>query len=314
MVPEKIAILCSDIHLSDKPPIARSDEPDWYEAMARPLQELRDLAGDLPVFCGGDVFDRWSSCPRLINFAMRELPLSFWSVMGQHDMPYHNWEERRSSAFWTLVEADRVGFGDVLEGLDKGRFGWLGMNLAYAGFNWGEEILPLDEFPRGKLEGVKVCIAHKYCWIGAARESSIATDRNSLDSCSANLKGYDVVLFGDNHKGFLVHEKKRGTVFNAGTFMRRASDEIDYRPMVGILYEDGTVEPHYLDTSREVMSGDTAVRSAEKMIVNIEGFVEELRNMQDSGLKFQTAIERALEERGAGKSVRRIILEAMEGK
>jgi hypothetical protein len=36
-----LAILVSDIHLSDKPPIFRSSEPDWFEAMKRPLDQLQ---------------------------------------------------------------------------------------------------------------------------------------------------------------------------------------------------------------------------------------------------------------------------------
>jgi hypothetical protein len=260
MVPEKIAILCSDIHLSDKPPIARSDEPDWYEAMARPLRELRDLAGDLPVLCGGDLFDRWRSPPKLINFAMRELPQNFYSVMGQHDMPYHSWEERRSSAFWTLKTSLHLKLLARKDEFDEVDGMWV------RGFHWGRDLVP-NAIPN---KGLKIAVAHKYCWNYTVEDKMVATEENNVRVHADSLAGFGIALFGDNHKGFSTRGKGL-TVFNAGTFMRRASDEIDYRPMVGILYEDGTVEPHYLDTSREVMSGDTAVRSAEKMIVNIEG-------------------------------------------
>ena len=46
-----IAILCSDLHLSHVAPVARSAENNWYAAMARALQELRELAEehDVPV-------------------------------------------------------------------------------------------------------------------------------------------------------------------------------------------------------------------------------------------------------------------------
>ena len=35
-----VAILCSDIHLSHRPPACRTGERDWYEAMARTLDKL----------------------------------------------------------------------------------------------------------------------------------------------------------------------------------------------------------------------------------------------------------------------------------
>jgi hypothetical protein len=39
--------------------------------------------------------------------------------------------------------------------------------------------------------------------------------------------------------------------FNNGTFFRRKSDEVHYRPWVGLLRSDGTIDPHYLDTSKD---------------------------------------------------------------
>jgi len=312
MMPEKIAILVSDLHLSHNPPIARCGESDWYEAMARPLRELRDLAGDLPVLHGGDLFDKWKSPPKLINFAMRELPISFWSVMGQHDMPYHNWEERKSSAFWTLVESDRLG---LLDGMEKdGGIGWLSTKLAYTGFQWGEELLPLPKNERTELDGVKVAVAHKYCWYRDSKEESVAVEENHVGLHLKSLFGYDVVLFGDNHKGFL-YEQTDVSVFNAGTFMRRRSDEVDCRPMVGILHEDGSVKIHHLDTSKDVLDADGTVERAEKMLsICIDSFVEELREMQDFGFCFERAIECVLEKNGTDRSVRRVVLESMEVK
>ncbi len=51
-----VAVLVSDIHLSQKPPIARSAEGSWYQAMQRQLAELKRIAKGAPVLCAGDVF------------------------------------------------------------------------------------------------------------------------------------------------------------------------------------------------------------------------------------------------------------------
>ena len=107
---EVIAIVCSDIHLSHKPPLARSGEPDWYVAMARPLNELRGLHSDygVPVVIAGDIFDRWNSPPELIRFALDNLPKGAWVIPGQHDLPYHDYGALNRSALGVLIKADWV--------------------------------------------------------------------------------------------------------------------------------------------------------------------------------------------------------------
>jgi len=299
---EKIAILCSDLHLSHTPPLARSGEPDWYKAMARPLRELNDLVSDIQsplVLCGGDVFDRWNCPPKLITFAMQTLPDNFNSVMGQHDLPYHSWEQRESSAFWTLEEADIV---DLASRWGKYK------RVAWCGFQWGEEI---EDNNSGWGDAITVCIAHQYVWWGNAKESVIATEKNSLSYSLEKLQGYDVALFGDNHKGFL-ETRIPGVIFNAGTFMRRHSDEKSYKPMVGLLYEDGTVKPYYLDTSEDVFDSSEEVHEAEQVLLNLDSFLDGLQKLGETGLDFRRAVDAAMDREQVSRVVRRVILEAME--
>ena len=304
-MPEKIAILCSDIHLSHSPPLARSGEPDWYEAMARPLQELQDLAGDkLPVLCGGDVFDRWSCPPKLITFAMKMLPPIFSSIMGQHDLPYHSWEQRESSAFWTLVEA---GIIELASGWKVD--GW----VAWRGFQWGEEIEPAKPL----IDVVKVCIAHQYVWLHQdSRTKNPILDKPEKDVrvLAGKLKGYDAVLFGDNHRGFLsLSSRPRiSRIFNAGTLMRRSVDERDYRPMVGILRQDGYIEPYRLDTSQDVFDSSDSVREADQVMLHLGSFLEELQKLGETGLDFRRAVEIAMEHEQVSRAVRGIVLDALE--
>lgn len=97
-----IAVLCSDIHLCHTCPPARSNEPNWYDAMARTLDELAGIASHyyVPILCAGDVFDRWNSPPELINFAIKHLP-PMHCIPGQHDLPNHSLEDIRRSAYST---------------------------------------------------------------------------------------------------------------------------------------------------------------------------------------------------------------------
>jgi len=306
-MPEVIAILCSDIHLSHRPPISRSVEPDWYEAMARPLRELEDLQttdnGCVPVICGGDLFDRWNSPPELINFALDHLP-EMYSIPGQHDLPYHGIEEIRKSAYWTMGSAKKVWslrLGEVVE---------LGDRLKIWGFPFGSK---LQSCPPIRHVGVKLLVAHQYVW-KKKQNYPMQTPLNYAPSMQQMLEGYDVALFGDNHKGFLHKTKKKTTIFNAGTFMRRTSAERNYKPMVGFLLEDGTVKEHFLDTSQDKFLSDSVLPFVEQTMLHLEGFLEGLKELGDSGLDFKRVLESTLVAYGASKAVRRVILEAMEEK
>ena len=64
-----IAILTADIHLSHKPPVWRSNEPDWYAAMRRPLYELQDLQQkyECPILAAGDMCNKWNSVEKDIG-------------------------------------------------------------------------------------------------------------------------------------------------------------------------------------------------------------------------------------------------------
>jgi len=303
-MPEKIALLVSDMHLSHMAPLARSGEPDWYEAMTRPLRELRDLACDvqkLPVLCGGDLFEKWSCPPSLLTFAIEQLPCNFNSVMGQHDLPYHSWEHRKKSAFWTLVEAGIVDLASDWRSDGK---------TAWRGFQWGEEIESCER-ELDPDEDVVIAIAHQYVWWGNAKESAIATAENKMRPSAEKYQWYDVVLFGDNHKGFL-DASTDCKMFNAGTFMRRHSDEKEYRPMVGILHEDGTVKPHYLDTSQDDFNSSEDVAEAELVLLNFDAFVEGLQKMGSAGLDFRRTVEAALDREQVSRGVKRVVLDAME--
>lgn len=112
-----MAVLCGDLHLSEKAPVARWREKDeWYGAMARALDELSELSRSYasPIICAGDVFDRWKASPALIHFALTNLPVDMHCIPGQHDLPYHSLENMNESAYGVLVKAGKI---EHLEGV-----------------------------------------------------------------------------------------------------------------------------------------------------------------------------------------------------
>jgi len=306
-----LAILCSDLHLSHKPPIARSKE-DWYQVMKRYLKQLRilcfrnswDSSGGRyypKVICAGDIFDKWNSPPELINFAIEQLP-SMYAIPGQHDLPNHNYLDRTKSAYWTLVQARKITNLWPKEpcviltpdGVPC---------LRLTGFPWSYTITPT----KGELDNaINLAVIHQYIWkigygfLGAPSCSIVGTKLRK------ELRSFDAAIFGDNHIGFLSQfaqnncEKKpwlnkKKSILNCGGFIRRNSDQVEYCPMVGLLKEDASIETVQLDTSKDKMEFDLPVKKENPELCSAE-FIASLKNVISIGRDFNETIRLLLDK------------------
>jgi hypothetical protein len=293
-----LAILISDIHLSMLPPVARSVEPDWFDAMKRPLSEIVDLSikYDCPVVCAGDIFHKWNSPAELINFALEHLP-RLYAVPGQHDLSHHRYETIKKTSYWTLVEAGKIINLPHNEPVD------LKNGLVLWGFPWGSELFPKKPTLEDKIH---LAVVHKYVWtnghgyVGASK-----------DNLSKNLKellhGYDFLHFGDNHSGFLKHK-----LFNAGALLRRRSDERDYRPHVGLLRRSGIVL-HYLDTSDDCIMDMALEIRGDGVTGRGEEFLQKLNQLADKVVDFEETLKRVIDEEQTRREVCDLIWEAVTG-
>jgi hypothetical protein len=286
-----IAILCSDIHLQHRPPAVRAAE-DWYDAMRRPLLELKALQKkyDCPVICAGDVLTHWThpqSPPELINFAIQHLP-KMHAIPGQHDLPHHSLKEIRRSAFWTLVEASViVPAWSVCRASSQ---------LIVHGFPWGASF---DKCRRENLPGMHIAAVHKYVWIEGCGKFPGAPEDGHANEVRKNLRGYDLIVSGDNHMPFSF-----GKIWNCGSLMRRTVSEKQHKPRVGLLHDSGKVESHYLMTEHDVF----IEQEEEQMNISSE-FVEELKTLVSDSIDFEGAVRKCAQT--ARQPVRDIMLEAL---
>lgn len=307
---EVIAIICADLHLQARPPVARAAEPDWWAAMARPLAELSALQQrhGCPVLVAGDIFDRWNAPPEVTNFALDHLPAACYAVPGQHDLPHHAYADIRRSAYWTLAATGKI------TNIEPGSLLAVAPGLVVGGFGWGTPLRPLS---RGEgLDVVTVALIHRYVWrrgcgyVGAPDSAKVA-------AYVGDLAGWDVAAFGDNHKGFHV-DRVRGVpgcelvVLNCGGFMRRKIDEREYQPHIGLLYSDGSVLRHPLDCTADVFSGPTATATATAGTPDTAEFLAGLRALGHEGLDYRAAVLRHMEANCTPPAIREIVLHAME--
>ncbi len=273
--------------------------------MARPLGEIRALSRKYacPILYAGDIFDRWNAGPDIINFALAHLPRGY-AVPGQHDLPNHNYGEMDRSAYGVLVRAG------CIENIAPGERVLSGGHVWVTGFPWGFTPKPLNTV-NGYNEAIEVALIHKFVWIkGCGYPGADDAARVSTKA----LAGYHVAAYGDNHMGFIVKPTKKDEpwVINCGGFMRRKSDEKDYRPGIGLVLGDGSVVRHYLNTDGEKITTLTAAEEAVGQTLNMSAFVDELKTLgSGDALDFGAAMRKFFDHNRTRKPIRDVITEAM---
>lgn len=317
-MPNVIAVACSDVHFCHNPPVARSAEPDWYAAQARAWREVVDLSKEhcASISIAGDVFDKWhaNKTPQLINWTIDQFSecqqgrtdgWGIFAVPGQHDLPEHRYDAIDQTAYHSLV------LSHVIQDVRGHEYTNIagGYGCVHA-FPWGFDIHPKVKTSNTESY-IDIAMCHAYIWKkghaypGAPQSQRVAKYRDQL-------KGYTTAIFGDNHKGFIVKDKDL-TIMNCGTLMCRKSDERDYKPMVGLIYEDGTIEPHYLDTSQDQWLEESLIEEFEKSEEDMSSFIEDLKQLGIDSLDFREAVEQYMSKHDVDNDVRNLVLQSMEG-
>lgn len=315
-----LAVFCADIHLSHKPPVARAAEPDWYEAQARVLAEVRSIcdAHKAPLIIAGDIFDdgwRPHRCPpELINFAIYHFgahSYGVYAIPGQHDLPLHNYEDIKRSAFWTLTlcgAITTIEHTDPCYNVD---------GLVLYGHPWGKEY----DSPLDVTNKIGVAVIHDYIWLdknsaypGAPKDKQVVRWQNKL-------KSYDLAVFGDNHTWFYVLEgwvRRQGgytqgkpRIVNCGNLIRRKTDEINNEPSVWLLYEDGTIKRRPVSIDEDIFTKSKLTEVMENH-PDLSDFIDELSELGDSALDFHEAVIRYLESNVVDRLAAQFIRQTME--
>lgn len=272
-------IVTSDLHLSHEAPVARQERGhEWYGVMENYLHQLYSLATDLnvPVVVAGDVFHRWNPGPELINFVMKRMP-KVWAIPGQHDLPHHNLQDIKKSAYWTLVQAGVINHMNGQEVVKASR------GIYLSAFPWGCEISRAPKF-----DGTHIAICHHYIWQEGHSFPGAPPEYHAIEMRKL-LRGYDAAFFGDNHKPFWSWDAmKNPVIVNCGSFLRRNSDEIDHKPAVWVYQSDNTIYPHYLDTSMDKII--PTIKEVKGKEIDAAEFIKMLKDMDVESLDFKETL------------------------
>lgn len=292
--PVPVAVAVSDIHAESRTPPARA-EKDWYEVQTGYFKQLEDIADGLPILVAGDVFNRWNPTPELISFMIRNLPPRIVAVPGQHDLPLHNYEDVKKSAYWTLKEAG------IITDVPAGKSYLLTNKVMAHGFPWGTELKPHKKEYDDTLD---IALVHKLVWW--KKPFPNAPENGQVDEIRKSLNGFDVIVSGDNHEPFLYEN-----LFNGGCFIRRRSDEMHRKPHIGVIYSDGTVKRKCLDTSADQFKDvNWSAELEDKHGVDADNFVQGVQNVEEVFDDFKDAVRRYARKSGVKKAVG-VILEQL---
>lgn len=285
------AILCGDIHIRDKVPVARTD--DYLAAMWRKLTCINQLAldNDCPVMCSGDFFDHWKTAPELLNPVLEILTAKWLIVYGDHELPNHSIKLKHKSGLTTLAKAGKVTIVRGGHGNSKGS----------------------NELPKSVRPIVigerKLMLWHVLTW---HKELPYPGCENSnAKSLLKKYKQYDCIITGDNHKPFVVKHKDRMLV-NVGSMMRNNADQINYKPAVWKYYaETNTVEPVYLSIEEGVISRKH-IEVVNARNERIDAFISKVKTDFKLTMDFKQNIVRFFGKNKTHKKVKKIIMKNME--
>lgn len=321
----KVALIAtSDWHFRLTTPKSRAEE-DWERTQSEIIWQIAELAdkhGHCPIVIAGDVFDdgwREGKCPpELVNKAYETL-CSFskvFVVAGQHDLPNHRLDLIHKSALHTLC---LTGKAEML----SWEHPYIGDGIVLTGLSWGEDKQQGIPDPikvrntEDKRRFRNVIALHAYCWNDDWNDDSTrhkdCKESDHTAEWQKKLKGYDVAIFGDNHKGFNRPAQNGGPrIYNTGGPINRNSDEKGVRKHVGLIYSDGTVKKHYLDNSGEKW------KDAEELLTNPTERLESAEFLQDLSevgaefFDFCSSVMRHLKKKGVREDVQRMVTEILK--
>lgn len=292
------AILCADLHMREDQPSCRID--DFWETQKEKLTQLSHIQNHYdptpPILCAGDLFHKWKASPRLLSMVLEHLPNDMIVIPGNHDLPAHNLNKLDWSALMTLEKAGKIIL--LMEPFYKN--------------NWGFKVHP---FPYGtnlkhalKSRHAKVALVHHFTYKG---RKPFPGAIGGVGSFMKKLKGYDLILCGDNHQPF-VHENN-GTIFvSPGSMSRQSSDQMKHKPRVYFWYSDSkSVSPVYLNIDQLAVT-QSQHKVAQKYNDRINLFISKLNNQVEMQLNFVSNLEKYMNSNKISQPVYLKVMETLD--
>ena len=297
------AILTADIEIRSHTPICRTD--DHWTAQAKKIKWLRKLQKEhaCPIFDAGDLFDKkYKTHPshQLLSWAITHLPLFFYTIPGNHDLPGKSIENYDNSAMAVLERAT------ILKNCFKG-FKPATQGMYVYGYPWGAELKPPTFFSHVKNIALVHAMVYKdeLPWPGC--------EGHSAQEIMDLLPGFDLIVTGHHHATF-THRDEDRILVNPGSFMRNDADQIDHEPCVFLWYADAKrFKRVYVPIEQGVISREH-IEIKNTRANRLDAFVEKLGEQAVEGVDFHRNLENAVNNNNLQQPVIDKVWQYYEGK
>lgn len=271
-------ILLGDVHARDDIPACRTD--DYLAAQSRKFAFLKQkaLVNNAIIVQAGDLLNKWKPNPELLTMCIKEMPFMY-TIAGNHDLPQHNHDLFYKSGLATLEAAGTI------EVLREPKF-FEDDGVCVCPFPWNAEMEPNPH------EGWKtLAVIHKLIW--AKPPFPGADVAGNAKAVLRKMKGYDIILSGDNHEYFEV-ERGGGYLVNPGSMMRMTAAQQDFQPRFFMWdTETGDLDEFLFEIDVDAVSVRHVEVEKEKN-ERIESFVASISEEVDLGLDFIANINKAI--------------------
>ena len=290
------ALLASDWHWREDIPTCRVD--DFMQAQICKAKYAKEICDkyNIPLLIAGDIFDHWKPSPELLRIALEYMP-EFICIPGQHDNQNHNLELFNKSGLAVLQEANKA---EVILNhettIDCDGF-------TVVGFPYG-----IEPKPRRKRRDQEpyICLIH----MQISLEKAMFETRNAYDVLEG-LKGYDLILSGDNHTRFDIEVNNRRLV-NAGSVMRMDADQIDHKPCFYLWYaEDNSIEEIKIPIDKSVVVR-THINVQKEMDERIDTYIDSMKMDYSIKLNFRKNMQEHTNANKTEDNVKNIIWRWMQ--
>lgn len=298
-------LICTgDWHIRLQKPENRID--DYYNSQKEKVRWiLNQRVGTEKTYINqpGDFFDNpsipysvFSDYVNLISANTRGDYSFILSVFGQHDLRY------RASKHNTALNALNCTTNILI--LNENPI-YVLPNTRIVGCSWGEEIpKPSPDYP------VNILVIHKMII-----DEKLYAQQDNFERADKFIKKhkFDLIVSGDNHKGFIQEYKGRYLV-NCGSLMRTNKDQFDHKPFI-VIYDtdEKTIERRYVPIRpiNEVFNIDN-IEKLQARNEKLEVFVKGLSEHKDMGLNFMDNLQKYIKQEGINKEIENLIMECAD--
>lgn len=226
-------IFFSDFHIRNDRPLCRPPKENFLKTQRLKLEWILEQSKKYrAVLCfAGDLFHTSSPSYACVNMLIETLleneEAIDVAIPGNHDLPYHNPKLINESAYGLCKNCKVISTHDG-----------------------GDSFEYCFEDPNTEK---KIKILHQYTYKNTAPVWADSSVKSASELLNENGR-YDLIVTGDNHKGFVVKSGRRYLI-NPGCVTRSTSIDIKYKPRI-YLWDatKNTVKPLFIPLRYELNS------------------------------------------------------------